>query len=168
MGWMCSQKNGREIKDIIAGAFRPYKVVDCAIVTMRTAYVAVQVDNDVEGYVVLLHYYKNGEICRKEIHESMGPYECNCPERILRLLTGPTNDWRQACQSNIDRYKRIKAGEPFTLAEPIRFGDGVRRAEFVKSGKYYTCTVDSVTCKLTKRHLNGATFEKDNKNNDIL
>lgn len=71
--------------------------------------------------------------CYKDMDESMGPYQTNCPERILKLLT-PTEyehaiSWREACWKRINDAKarpklkpgmKIKLGDvTFTLLESL-------------------------------------------------
>lgn len=64
----------------------------------------------------------------KELSDSMGPGEDDCPTKILDLLT-PTdsewaNEWRDRCRANAD--KRAKAAavtnlQILTFAQPMRF-----------------------------------------------
>src|SRR5215213_2224348 len=72
------------------------KVIDLAIVKVRTAYVAVERiakgtgERSVWACVVLLDYVRSKDeyfnFGTKFVDETMGPVESECPERILNLL----------------------------------------------------------------------------------
>ncbi len=72
----------------------------------------------------------------KDMDESMGPCEAECPERILRLLD-PTEShsalvWRRRCIRNLMRGSRaLEDGMHIRLASKIRFTDGYEGDEFV-------------------------------------
>lgn len=72
----------------------------------------------------------------KDMEESMGPHEADCPARILDLLT-PTDkeyalDWRQRCRANLERRARKLAdGDRIRLPEPMKFTDGHVGQEFI-------------------------------------
>lgn len=68
----------------------------------------------------------------KDIDESMGPVECNCPEKILDLLT-PTEQeyavkWRNKCRDNIKRHKnlpKLSEGMIVDFEEPFSWGGNI-------------------------------------------
>ncbi|NSW83918.1 MAG: hypothetical protein HPY90_11735 [Syntrophothermus sp.] len=103
--------------DSKTGAYN--RVLDCSIVRLREAYLAVEYgDADgakgVFGLVCLLDYRPNDyyNFGYKDMAEEMGPYFYNCPERILELLT-PTDDewalkWRETCWKVIREKKEKK------------------------------------------------------------
>ena len=168
MGWICFRKGDKPVKDIIRDALRPNEVLDIAIVHMRTAYIAFRSKGEVVAGIFLLDYRSDGEFCYKDMDESMGPYQVNCPERILKLLTGePTGyakKWREACWLNVNNRKRIKAKEAFYLDNPIQFSDGTRCSEFILhpyKRNRYACTVDGVVCKLNQDTLNKIKFYEE-------
>lgn len=72
----------------------------------------------------------------KDMDESMGPCEDNCPAHILDLLT-PTEkehalDWRLRCRANLERRARkIEDGDRIKLASPLTFTDGHVGDEFI-------------------------------------
>lgn len=47
----------------------------------------------------------------KEMDETCGPYECDCPDSILDLLTEPENEWakewREKCRMNNKAKKKL-------------------------------------------------------------
>jgi hypothetical protein len=85
------------------------RVLDASLVRFRTAYLACETLHKDDGRtevwagVCLVGYAPKSyyNIGTKEIDETMGPCESECPQRILDLLT-PTNsqwanEWRQRC-----------------------------------------------------------------------
>ena len=67
----------------------------------------------------------------KDMEESMGPCEAECPAAILDLLT-PTDAeyavaWRERCRAAINaraRHPRLRNGWTLVFEEPIPFADG--------------------------------------------
>jgi len=165
MGWTCMPREGRTVKEILTAACMPHKVLDMAIVNRSTAYVACELPYGVAALVFLLRYKREFyDFCYKDMDESMGPAERDCPERILRLLTaepvGYAKGWREKCWSNVERKKKILLGKSFKLESPTRFGDGVYRQSFVHY-KYnnFKCLDTGVIVKLSDRILKSITFE---------
>src|SRR3546814_6819551 len=78
----------------------------------------------------------------KDMDETMGPCEADCPARILDLLT-PTDkeyarEWRARCCANLERRARQLAdGDRIRLPEPMTFSDGSVLQEFIvaRSGR---------------------------------
>ena len=138
MGWTTTYKpKGEPILDffIREGIFtwgedcpNTYRVLDSALVNMRTFYAAIEQVNKETGkrivwaaIVLVRHYPKdpNHNISWKDMDESCGSYETNCPERILKLLTPTDNEyalgWRKACWGNIEKRKARKNLPPGTV-----------------------------------------------------
>jgi hypothetical protein len=76
----------------------------------------------------------------KDMDETVGPCECDCPAGILDLLT-PTEypyaiKWREKCRANLaDRIVQAKKPKPklgqnLVLAEPMAFTDGYKLSRF--------------------------------------
>ncbi len=113
-----------------------FKVLDVAIKNLRTAYMAVEVvektsgNREVFAMVCLLHYTKGfNNFGYKDMEESMGPYERECPERILKLLTPTDNqhaqEWRKDCWEHIRQSrKKFREGDVLKFGNPITFRDG--------------------------------------------
>lgn len=72
----------------------------------------------------------------KDMDESCGPHESQCPARILDLLTEPANDyareWRARCRARLRLTSRKlpKTGDRLIFPEPVRFTDGYEGREF--------------------------------------
>ena len=80
----------------------------------------------------------------KDMTEFSGPYETECPERLLKLLSPfrveaafasakysasvrDASRWRQACWANIAKAKnkiKLKPGMQVKLPKPVRFANG--------------------------------------------
>jgi len=120
------------------------KVLRSALVRMRTYYAALEYarattgEHSVVGIVCLVRYNprdSEGYIFGyKDMEESMGPCEAECPESILDLLT-PTDkpyaiEWRARCRENaaarraITRKPSPRPGQTIILEQPLLFGDG--------------------------------------------
>lgn len=97
-----------------------HKVLDCAIVSLRTAYLAVEITKgdevDYAAFVILLEYMpkEHYSFGYKPLDESMGPYQREAPRRILELIgqSEPINeharDWRAGCWKNLENRKSRK------------------------------------------------------------
>lgn len=72
----------------------------------------------------------------KDMSETSGPCEAECPERILDML-GPTDneyalDWRRRCIASLKlRTRKIENGMRIRLAQPLSFTDGHKGEEFI-------------------------------------
>lgn len=119
------------------------RVLRSALVGMRVYYAAVERlrsghEREVSAVVCLVRYNprdREGYIFGyKDMHEAMGPWEADCPEAILDLLT-PTDQsyalaWRGRCRANIERRRMLAAklrpapGQTIVFDVPIAFADG--------------------------------------------
>ena len=166
MGWTGTHKPpGMSLKEFFTQEFnhesetRFCKVLDCKTVKFKTSYLALELleegtgKRDVIGMVCLVEYSPKSywNIRYKDMTEEMGPFERECPESILRLLT-PTNlihsgqvkewadTWRKACWDNIHARKSfpLTKGKKFRTAEPVLFTGQYKLQDFVvvKRGRY--------------------------------
>lgn len=149
MGWISTYKpKGEPILDffIRQGVFtwsedcpNTYRVLDSALVNMRTFYAAIEQVNKETGrrivwaaIVLVRHYPKDPcyNISWKDMDEGCGPYETNCPERILKLLTPTDNEyalgWRKACWANVEKRKARKNLPPGTV---LKYGGNLLTIE---------------------------------------
>ncbi|MGB5083320.1 MAG: hypothetical protein WBO09_01670 [Methylocystis silviterrae] len=113
------------------------KVIKSALIRMRVYYAAVEHiykdigQRDVWGLVCLVHYNprdREGYIFGyKDMEESMGPCECECPSSILDLLTPTDNEyaqeWRARCRARADKSPP-RAGQTIVFEQPVSFSDG--------------------------------------------
>jgi hypothetical protein len=123
------------------------KILASALVNMRTWYGACHQLRHLTGkaeifaLVCLVKYNprdREGMIFGyKDMSESMGPCEAECPAKILDLL-GPTTDenaldWRARCRTALARRIRTapKDGDTIIFADVITFADGSEARRFV-------------------------------------
>lgn len=145
MGWTSTHLyRGQSIKDYFETQFTceskevSYRVLDSSLVRFHTWYAAIEkinhVSNEREVFavVVLVNTSPRSEynLHYKDMDETMGPGNCECPERILNLLTPTTNkyalQWRQECRKNTCKPKKppLKEGLYVLLDKPASFKGG--------------------------------------------
>lgn len=150
MGWTTTHRaRGEKMGDFFASQFnyedadagRSGRVLDCAVVTFTTAYLAYRIvtpdETRVVALVCLIKYYGDTmyNFGYKDMGESMGPGERACPRRILDQLTPLkegdeyAREWRQDCYDNLDKRKAarkatraIVQGTTIKLADKLRYG----------------------------------------------
>lgn len=171
MGWTVTHKpKSVSVSEFLTKRFTSsnehgtWEVLGCAVVRFRTAYMATKRTfpggrTYVFGTVVLLKFFPSEPEYNfgwKEIDESMGPCECECPEKILRMLTplnDPSNsyansyvgDWREACWIRINTNKAktlLKIGMRLRHPDGIRFRDGSVLHEFTVLSPRSTLVAD--------------------------
>lgn len=150
MGWLYMQSLGgfagpRQYLDDQFSYERPdgrVRVLRSALVAFRTYYAAVEIvgstgERAVTALICLVRYNprdREGYVFGyKDMTESMGPCEAECPLSILDLLT-PTDApyaiaWRDRCRAHAARRTtrpKLRAGQIIALDTPITFSDGAR------------------------------------------
>lgn len=150
MGWTCTYKQpGGSLTQFFMehGVLRwsgespnQYRVLDSAVVKF-VHYAAIEriekatSNRVVFATVILTKSFKadryGHNFCWKDMDESMGPCEDNCPERILNLLTETDSEyareWRQRCRAKAEARKampKLVAGLKLVFADPVRFTTG--------------------------------------------
>lgn len=159
MGTTCTHKpKGMPVVDFLVshGCFTwsedsPFtaRVLDSALVNLTEFYAAVEhVDKQTGDRRVWAAVFKitmirgpkrdrwtrddswDHNFCYKDMDESMGPYQTNCPERILKLLTPTEHEyavkWREACWAKIEAKKARPKIKPGTC---LLYGGRVYRTE---------------------------------------
>lgn len=160
MGWLWTHKpRGMTASEYLihhSGALRwtdspyDYKVLDSSIVKLKTFYAAVEQVERATGQrrvwaaVFLLGYAQKSEhnFGYKDMDESCGPCEAECPERILDLLTETEHqyaiDWRARCRAKIaERRARPKLKPGMTLklyGKPYTLGPARGKSGFYLTG----------------------------------
>jgi hypothetical protein len=204
MGWTFTALNGRKITDHIVASYTwesetaKNEVIAHSInVRGGVAYLAVRSTTKATsevlvwaGVAAIKHIPRAADgydFGIKEMDETVGPYQCDCPARILDLLTplpdapaeGPdpneyARQWRAACRARIEAKARAKKalcdGATLTLEHALRFNDGVERKTFtvragpkiISKGKtrqmWRFQAHDGVFCNLKRRYVASATF----------
>lgn len=127
------------------GSTRGLKVLSSSCPGNRVYYAATQemangVGGEIFAIVCLVRWNprdKEGYIFGyKDMEESMGPCEDECPARILDMLSPTDNknalDWRARCRANNAlRSRKLNDGDRIRLPEPITFVDGHKGQEFI-------------------------------------
>lgn len=183
MGWTYTYKGKTPVKEFLTEQVNcenehgRWTLLDIAIVKMRTAYMAVEITRrdkatgrldtatrKVVAFVFLLDYRSSDpdyDMGYKDMDESVGPYESECPARILKLLT-PTDheyavQWRQRCWDNIAKKKSFRLVKDAIIeTRPISFQDGRARSRFrVVSLKplRLLCLDTRIICKVSRSML---------------
>lgn len=198
MGWTYTQRGSTPIKVFLADQIYcenehgKWQLLDTAIVKVRTAYMAVEIirrsketgqldmaTRKVVAFVFLLDYRPGDtdgyDMGYKEIDETMGPYESECPEKILNLLTPTEHEhalsWRRRCWENIARRNAFQLIKDTVIeTQPISFLDGCSRSRFqVVSLKplLLLCLDTRVLCKVSRavlqKRLKNATSTDGNR-----
>lgn len=153
MGWLYTHKDSSvSVKDFLINKVnyqkddgRYGKVLDIAIKNLKTAYMAYEIYTPENGvrvvaFIFLLDYVPKDyyNFGYKDMDETEGSCEPECPERIMKLLT-PTdskyaNAWRERCWENIRKakaIKKLKVGMRIRFPKPLTFGNGDIVQEFV-------------------------------------
>lgn len=133
------------------GTTRGLEVLASSCPGNRVYYAAVQIMTDgapgeVFAVICLIRWNprdKEGMVFGyKDMDETVGPYETDCPARILDLLT-PTDRpyalaWRERCRANLALKARVlRDGDRIRFDTAMTFTDGHEAQEFIvrKSGR---------------------------------
>lgn len=157
MGWTHTHRpKGQSIKDFFIAEFcsnEPDRILDCAMVK-GTVYMAYKKgDGRVTAIVCLTNRAPRSHFNfgYKDMGEIMGPYQYDCPARILDLLSDPPpNDdaaeWRARCRENLAKPKspNIDNGDIVKFKKEISFTDNTKHSTFevVKSNRKIRFRVD--------------------------
>lgn len=137
------------------GSITDRRVVASSCPGNRAYYAAVQnhdsgVAGDIYAIICLVRWNPRASdgfcFAYKDMDETMGPCEAECPERILRLLTPTTYehaiDWRRRCTDNLQlRARPIVDGMRIKLPAPITFTDGYVGDDFIVSKRGASITL---------------------------
>ena len=193
MGWTYTYRGNTPMKEFLASRVNcenehaRWQMHGIAIVRMRTAYMAVEIirrsqetgaweetTREVVALVFLLDYRPNDrgfDTGYKDMDETMGPCESECPERILQLLTPTTHEyalaWRQRCWDNIAQRKSFRIAKDVVFEiQPISFLDGIARSRFkVFSLKplRLICQDTGMMCRVPRKRLQAILIPQSNQ-----
>jgi len=126
-----------------------YEVLDSALVQRRTLFGAIKQKStgDIFCAVYLIRWSRDYyNFSYKDMTEHAGPYEHNCPKRIMKLLTplrddNDSNGWAKEWRQRVNEYwekrdglKKAK-GKIIKTEEPINFTSGSDYQYFKKIGR---------------------------------
>ncbi|MGE4404383.1 DUF6927 domain-containing protein [Pseudomonas sp.] len=117
-----------------------YRVLESACPGNRVYYAAIQRHEDgepreVSAIVCLVRWNPKAAdgfvFAYKDMSESMGPNQADCPLRILELLSSTNDpvalDWRRRCFATLRRRQRhVPDGTLIRFSQPIAFSDNSR------------------------------------------
>lgn len=72
----------------------------------------------------------------KDVDESMGPCDHDCPVAWLDRLSAPVNDYSREWREKVREFaarsqdRKLAVGDRFRLAAPMKFSDGSHESEF--------------------------------------
>jgi hypothetical protein len=141
MGWTGGHLQGpftaRAAIEFEFGAEFLARVID-AVRYGQVVYAAVRSRDEQQVFgLVLLAERSGGLLYTKPISEDMGPVEDRCPERILDLLTEPSNDhareWRERCRARLAKPLPRK-GQTVAFAKALTFTNGEAHSAFTYQG----------------------------------
>jgi hypothetical protein len=154
MGWLFMHSMGahRTPRDYLDAQFAcstsemTRKILRSAVVKMRTYYAALEITRteqprEVVAIICLIRYsprVRSGYVFGyKDMTETMGPSEAECPVAILDLLTPTTdeiaNEWRERCRrfaSKRANSPKLRNGDRITFPDAITFTDGTAHDRF--------------------------------------
>lgn len=126
MGWTTEcRKDWSTIQEMFEKHFKSstpdkveYKVLRSALINFHEAYAAIKIidkEKNIESVFAatyLIQFDKNNCYGYKSMTENSGPGMCNCPEKILKLLTFTDNEyairWRESNWKKINERKEKK------------------------------------------------------------
>lgn len=139
MGWSFFRKPDNVKKWLIDNLASKFECLECKI-KMRTAYMAVRDKDSGQVFAIItLLQYVGGEynFGYKDMTETWGPYEADCPRSILEKLSPTSNDnalaWRAKCWENVRRREAasaLKSGDQIQFKVPIKFSNGAELDTF--------------------------------------
>lgn len=147
MGWLFMEKP-RDVKRYFFDKFNweTETAENCCLaisLKLNVCYAAIETTHKSDGRrevwaaVYLLKYVRNPfdgmNFGYKDLTESCGPVQADCPEYILDMLTDTDNEnaieWRARCRANAKK-KVPPFGAKVRFAAPIQFRDGTEQTEF--------------------------------------
>jgi hypothetical protein len=170
MGWYFQHKpRGEKTSDILRKTFTweseqtSQRVLDIST-GLHVAYAAIERvekatgTREVNAVVVLLAYRRDYfNFGYKVQDEFMGPCDCDCPARILDLLTPTDHEialrWRARCRERLEQKAKLRHGMKVKLPEPVTFTSGIREQEFIveKRGRAFCFRTGYGTlCRLSR------------------
>lgn len=143
-----------------------YEVLDTAIVKRNTLFAAVKDLNTEQVFacIYLLRWSPKSDynFSYKAMDETVGPYNYDCPKRIMDLLTPTDNDFANQWREKVRMYHKMndilkKPNTTIKLNKPVEFTNGLKFSYFKKEGrKIFAGEVqkNSVFCKFGQVSFN--------------
>lgn len=147
MGWKSmytgfGSKDSKAIKEFLLNEWNRDKKFEALDYSRKgnVVYMAVKhLDTNEVFATVTLISFENGEFFWKDMDETCGPGQVECPQRILKLLT-PTEyeyakNWRKKCwefhEKNCTGAKKYQHGDILIFPREVTFTDGFKGNQFI-------------------------------------
>ena len=128
-----------------------YEILESSYVNLSVFYAAVRgLDGTVFAAVVLARHYPMDDwghnFIVKDMDETVGPCEVDCPRRILELLSPTKNtyalEWREKCWENVlerEARPKVHRGDMVVFKDSIMFANGNTEDHFIfEKGSKFT------------------------------
>ena len=146
MGWTgipCdSRPSNREINRMVQQWMETptYRIIDRSgwQAHGRRQFLLVEADKAIRFIVVILVEYRQHELLYKEVEESMGPNELDCPMRIMNQLDGhpPTGEYSARWRERVlQRHQDMKPRKAILRKLQKEYPNGDRRLVLTKGGE---------------------------------
>jgi hypothetical protein len=148
MGWLSFSMHKPVKEWFKEGLGSQYELLDAALVQRTTLYAAIKNKETSEVFCVvyLIRWSPKSwdNFCYKDMTEFSGPGQCNCPKRIMKLLS-PLNDendpngWAREWRKRVENYWQIRntinKGGVIKTENPLKFMSGAEYQYFKKIGR---------------------------------
>ena len=175
MGWTGQQHDGRPTAEIVTeeiewhSADQPQRH---RVVARSGKYYAVETiaTGDVWALVALSNRDKYW-VYTKLVDETMGPYNYDCPKRILDLLTelpdeagyDHAREWREKCREQLElkaNQPKLKPGDRIRIPNGVTFVGDWTATDFTFEGRYTFRADNGIRVRLPKNWKWRYTWEK--------
>lgn len=112
MGWTTMSYHGwpytaAEKKELLRSEFAPYTVINDSL--RGSTYYASLEKNDGSRFILVCKVsFGKYEWGYKDMEESMGPYEYDCPLKILKDVPEPPNEYAKEWRQKVEAYWQEK------------------------------------------------------------
>lgn len=122
MGWWFKQ--GATKKDIVAEYLKNENLIDHALVG-NNLWMLVQSGENKVVCLVLIRAERDYGYGSKDIDETMGPGNVNCPERLIDNATEPLNDYSKNWRTRVREYHEERRNTPkWKAGDRIKWWNG--------------------------------------------
>jgi hypothetical protein len=153
-----------------------YEVIDSALVKRNTLYGAIRIKESGEIFcaVFLIRWSRDVyNFSYKDMTEHSGPCVCDCPQRIMKLLSplndendnsGYARDWRKRVENYWEKRNTLKKNKEAIIKTktPVQFTNGNQYQYFKKIGRTIWAgdlTANEEFFELVRVRLNFSHFE---------
>ena len=163
MGWSSTGRYCmKDVKEMITNEYKGRVVKMSSVGKVIYAAIKTKDEKEIFGYVGLTST-QNNEFYLKDLDETCGPLESNCPETILKLLTPTRNkyaiEWRERCKKTLEKEKqakKIQVNAIIKFEKEVEFCNGKQGSIFTlieKKGIFYSEDIGYCSIKNWKQKV---------------